>query len=324
MRISRNVLELIGNTPLVKLDNITKGFKCDIYAKLECYNPGGSLKDRVALYIIEDAERRGILRPGDIIVEATSGNMGIAFALLGAVKGYRCIFTLPETISKEKVQVLKLLGAEVILTPKGLPPQDERSCYKVAQRIAREKGGFYVNQYSNPLNPEAHYKTTGPEIWRDTNGNVDVVFCGMGTGGTITGVGKYLKEKKANVKVIGVEPRGSVFSVYLKEGILKQASKGSTELTTGFDVEGIGKNFIPGVIDFSYVDDVIQVDDKESFQMVGQLIKKEGILAGGSSGAVIAAALKYAESSKKNEYLVTVLPDTGLKYLSKFLSLLTD
>ena len=168
MRISRGVLELIGNTPLVRLGNVTKGLKSEIYAKLEYYNPSGSLKDRVALYITEDAERQGVLKPGDIIVEATSGNMGAAFALVAAVKGYRCIFTLPETISEEKVKALKLFRAEVILTPKGLPPQDDRSCYKVAQRIARERGAFYVNQYFNPLNPEAHYQTTGPEVWRDT------------------------------------------------------------------------------------------------------------------------------------------------------------
>jgi cystathionine beta-synthase len=309
----RDVLKLIGNTPLVKLRGITEGLGCDIYAKLESYNPSGSLKDRVALYIIDDAERRGILRPGDLIVEATSGNMGTAFALVGAIKGYRCVFTLPETISREKIGALRLLGAEVILTPKGLPPQDERSCYKVAQRIARERGGFYVNQYFNPLNPEAHYRTTGPEIWRDTGGRIDVVVCGIGTGGTITGVGRYLKERREGIKVIGVEPKGSVFMSYLKEGVLKRASD--------FNVEGIGKNFIPGVIDFRYIDDVIQVDDSESFKMVDRLIKKEGILAGGSSGAAVTAALRYAESNEKDECIVTILPDTGLKYLSKLAAL---
>jgi cystathionine beta-synthase len=312
MRISKSVLDLIGNTPLVKLNNITEGFKCDIHAKMECYNPGGSLKDRVALYIIEYAERRGNLSPGDLIVEATSGNMGIAFALVGAVKGYRCVFTLPETTSIEKIQALKLFGSEVILTPKGLPPQDERSCYKVAQKVAKERNGFYVNQYFNPLNPGAHYKTTGPEIWRDTGGNVDVVLCGMGTGGTITGVGKYLKEKNASVKIIGVEPVGSVYEHYLKEGVLKEASN--------FEIEGIGKNFIPGVIDFSYIDDVIQIKDSDSFMMVEKLIREEGILVGGSGGAVVSASLKYAKGSNKNENIVMILPDTGLRYLSKFVS----
>ena len=310
MEISRGILELIGNTPLIKLNNITKGLSFSLYAKLEFYNPSGSLKDRVAHYIVEDAERRGILEPGDLIVEATSGNMGIAFALVCVIKGYRCIFALPETISREKIQALKLFGAEVVLTPKGLPPQDERSCYKVAQRIAKGEGGFYVNQYFNSLNPEAHYKTTGPEIWRNTDGKVDVVICGIGTGGTITGVGRYLKEKNANVKIIGVEPMGSVFMTYLKEGVLKKASD--------FNVEGIGKNFIPGVIDFRYIDDVIQVPDEDSFETVDRLVKEEGILAGGSSGAVIAAALKYASSTNSSENIVTILADTGLKYLSKF------
>lgn len=304
-----SVLELIGNTPLVGLKHLTKGLSCEIYTKLESYNPGGSIKDRVALYVIEDGERRGILKPGDLIVEATSGNMGVAFALVGAIKGYKCIFTLPESTSKEKIQAIELFGAEAILTPKGLPPQDERSCYKVAQRIARERKGFYINQYFNPLNPEAHYKTTGPEIWRDTKGKVDVAFFGMGTGGTITGAGKYLKEMKAEVKIIGVEPAGSVFAKFLKEGIVTEASD--------FDVEGIGKNFIPGVMNFDYIDDVVQIVDEESFKMTKTLIRKEGILAGGSGGAAVAAALKYARSSNKDEFIVVVIPDTGLKYLSK-------
>lgn len=310
MRFSGSILELIGNTPLVRLNRITRNPRLHLYGKLEYYNPSGSIKDRVALFIIEDAERRGLLKNGDLIVESTSGNMGVSFALVGAIKGYRCIFTLPETISKEKIQALKLFGAEVIFTPKGLPPSDERSCYKVAETIARERGGFYVNQYFNPLNPEAHYRTTGPEIWANTNGEVDVVLVGMGTGGTITGVGKYLKGKKASVKVIGVEPIGSVFETYLKEGILKTASN--------FNVEGIGKNFIPGAVNFDYIDDVIQIDDSDSFQMSRKLIQYEGILAGGSSGAVVAAALKYAHATRRNESIVTILPDSILKYLSKF------
>lgn len=310
-RFSGSILDLIGNTPLVRLKRITKNPRLNLYGKLEYYNPSGSIKDRVALYIIDDAERRGLLRHGDLIVEATSGNMGVSLALVGSIKGYKCIFTLPETISKEKIQVLKLFGAEVVLTPKGLPPSDERSCYKVAQKIAKEKRAFYVNQYFNPLNSEAHYRTTGPEIWANTGGKVDVVLVGMGTGGTITGVGKYLKSKKSNVKVIGVEPSGSVFETYLKEGILKIASN--------FNVEGIGKNFIPAVVNFDYIDDVIQVDDSESFQMSHILIQSEGILVGGSSGAVIAAALKYVNSSYNDKVIVAILPDTGLKYLSKFI-----
>ena len=310
MKASANLLELIGNTPLVKLNNLSSETSCNIYAKLEFYNPGGSVKDRVAQYIIKDAECKGLLKPGDTIVEATSGNMGIAFALLSAVKKYKCIFTLPESITKEKIQALKLFGAEVVLTPKGLPPHDERSCYKVAHRIAREKGAFYVNQYFNELNPEAHYKSTAPEIWEDTGGNIDTFICGIGTGGTITGVGKYLKEQNPDIQVIGVEPVGSVFKDYLEKGVLTEGSE--------FDIEGIGKNFIPGVLNFDYIDDVIQTKDEEALRMVDILVRCEGILAGGSSGAAVAAAIKYASAANKNENIVVILPDTGLKYLSKF------
>jgi len=310
MKASANLLELIGNTPLVKLNNLSSETSCNIYAKLEFYNPGGSVKDRVAQYIIKDAECKGLLKPGDTIVEATSGNMGVAFALLSAVKKYKCIFTLPESITKEKIQALKLFGAEVVLTPKGLPPHDERSCYKVAHRIAREKGAFYVNQYFNELNPEAHYKSTAPEIWEDTDGNIDIFICGIGTGGTITGVGKYLKEQNPDIQVIGVEPVGSVFKDYLEKGVLTEGSE--------FDIEGIGKNFIPGVLNFDYIDDVIQTKDEEALRMVDILVRCEGILAGGSSGAAVAAAIKYASAANKNENIVVILPDTGLKYLSKF------
>jgi cystathionine beta-synthase len=309
-RISSSVLDLVGNTPLVKLKNITKDNSFNISGKLESFNPSGSIKDRVAFCIIEDAERQGTLKPGNIIVEATSGNMGTSIALVGCVKGYECIFALPESTSREKIQAIKLLGADLVLTPKGLPPSDERSCYKVAQRIAKERRGLYTNQYFNPLNPEAHYSTTGPEIWTDTCGEVDVAVIGMGTGGTITGVGRYLKEKKPSVKVIGVEPMGSVFKDYFKEGVLRTA--------TGFDIEGIGRNFIPGVVNFDYIDEIIQVSESESLEMTYNLIKEEGILAGPSSGAVVAAALRYAKTSKKGNNIVTILPDTGLKYLSKF------
>lgn len=310
MNTSRDLVGLIGNTPLVKLNNLSGETGSNIYAKLEFYNPGGSVKDRVAQYIVEDAEKRGLLKPGDTIVEATSGNMGVAFALLSAVKKYKCIFTLPESITKEKIQALKLYGAQVVLTPKGLPPSDERSCYKVAHKIAREKGAFYVNQYFNELNPEAHFSSTAPEIWTDMEGEIDTLICGIGTGGTITGVGKYLKEKNADIKVIGVEPVGSVFKAFHESGKLTEASE--------FDIEGIGKNFIPGVLNFDYIDDVIQVKEEEASKMVDILIRCEGILAGGSSGAAVSAAVKYASSSKKRENVVVMLPDTGYKYLSKY------
>ncbi|HWP91781.1 MAG TPA: cysteine synthase family protein [Thermodesulfobacteriota bacterium] len=309
MKIKKGILELIGNTPLVKLEKITEGLNAEIYLKLESFNPTGSIKDRVALYFIEDAEKRGDLKPGDVIVEATSGNTGTSLAMVAAVKGYRCMLVLPETVSTEKIKALRAFGAEVILTPAGLLFDDERSYYSVAEKIAKQRSGAYLNQYFNPINPESHFRTTGPEIWRDTNGEVDVVICGIGTGGTISGIGRYLKGKKANVKVIGVEPVGSVYRTYLRSGKVEKATK--------FKIEGIGKNFIPGVIDFHYIDDVIQVDDEESFKMVETLMKDEGILAGGSGGAAIAGALKYAQYADKKEYIVTILPDTGLKYLSK-------
>lgn len=307
---SGGILDEIGNTPLVRLASISSGRIPNLYAKLEFFNPSGSIKDRVARHILEVSERNNALRPGDLIVESTSGNMGLSFALIGALKGYRCLFAIPENISTEKIKSLRLFGAETVLTPRGLPPSDERSCYKVAQRIARERDALYVNQYFNELNPEAHYLSTGPEIWRQTGGEVDAVFCGIGTGGTISGVGKYLKEKNPGTKIIGVEPVGSVFREYFRKGTIPQAGN--------FEVEGIGKNFIPGALDFDFVDDVVQVSDRRSYETVNDLISREGVFAGGSGGAVVAAALDYRGPSEKDRRVVVILPDTGLKYLSKF------
>ena len=307
--LSSSILDHISNTPLIKFNGINSDYIPNFYAKLEFYNPSGSIKDRVAKYILEDSKKNKTLKPGQLIVESTSGNLGLSFALIGALKGYKCVFAVPETISKEKIRTLKLFGAEIVLTPRGLPPSDERSCYKVAQRIARDKGGLYINQYFNDLNSEAHYSSTGPEIWNQTKGMVDIVFCGIGTGGTISGVGKYLKEIKPSVKIIGVEPVGSVFRNYFIEGTVAKAGN--------FEVEGIGKNFIPGVLDFDYIDDVVQISDKRSYQTVNDLISKEGVFAGGSSGAVVGAALDYSKFLTKDQCVVTILPDTGLKYLSK-------
>lgn len=306
---SSSILDCIGNTPLVKFNNINIDSRTNIYAKLEFLNPSGSIKDRVAQYILNNAERNGLLKPGQLIVESTSGNMGMSFAMLSAVKGYKCVFALPETISKEKIRALQLFGAEVVLTPRGLPYSDEKSCYKVAQKIAGDKNGFYINQYFNILNPEAHYFTTGPEIWEQTDGLVDVVLCGIGTGGTISGVGKYLKEKNPEIEIIGVEPVGSVFRDFFREGILVKEGH--------FEVEGIGKNFIPGVLDFNYIDEIVQISDDQSFKTVNDLINLEGVFAGGSGGAVVGAALNYAVTNNKDLNIVTILPDTGMKYLSK-------
>ena len=221
---SGSILDCIGNTPLIKFNNIDRDTVANIYAKIEFLNPTGSIKDRVAKYILDNAEQDGLLKKGQLIVESTSGNMGLSFAMLGSVKGYKCVFALPETISREKIRALKLFGAEVVLTPRGLPYSDENSCYKVAQKIASDNDGFYINQYFNDLNPEAHYITTGPEIWEQSQGRVDMVFCGIGTGGTITGVGKYLKEKNPDIKIIGVEPVGSVFKHYFQTGVLAEES----------------------------------------------------------------------------------------------------
>ncbi len=309
MKIHKGILQLIGDTPLVELDKISSGLGTNIYVKLEGSNPTGSIKDRVAFYFIEDAERRGLLKPGDVVVEATSGNTGTSLAMVTALKGYRCIIVLPETVSEDKIKAVRAFGAEVILTPAGLLRENERSYYQIAERVAKQRNGIYLNQYFNLINPEAHYKTTGPEIWRDTDGRVDAVVCGMGTGGTISGIGRYLKEKNPDVKIIGVEPIGSVYRAYHELGVVEEATK--------FKIEGIGKNFIPGVIDFSYIDDVIQVSDKESIEMVATLMMEEGILAGGSGGAALAGTLKYARQANRDEHIVTILPDTGLKYLSK-------
>lgn len=309
MKINKGILELVGNTPLVELDKISSGLSSNIYVKLEGSNPTGSIKDRVAYYFIEDAECRGLLNPGDVVVEATSGNTGTSLAMVTVLKGYRCIIVLPETVSEDKIKAVRAFGAEVILTPAGLLRENEKSYYQIAERVAKQKNGIYLNQYFNLINPEAHYKTTGPEIWRDTDGKVDAVICGIGTGGTISGVGRYLKEKNPDVKIIGVEPIGSVYRTYQELGVVEEASK--------FNIEGIGKNFIPGVIDFNYIDEVIQVSDKESIEMVQNLMADEGILAGGSGGAALAGTLKYARHTNRKEHIVTILPDTGLKYLSK-------
>lgn len=310
MRYLDNILEAVGNTPLVRLRKVTDGCKPLILAKLESFNPGGSVKDRIGLAMIEDAERKGLLKPGGTIIEPTSGNTGIGLAMVAAIKGYKCIFTIPDKMSQEKVNLLKALGARVVVCPTAVPPDSPRSYYKVAERLHQEiPNSFIPQQYYNPRNPEAHYLTTGPEIWEDTEGRITHFVCGVGTGGTITGAGKYLKEKNPDIKVIGVDPQGSIIADYFHR----------REMVTAhvYKVEGIGEDIIPGTLDFQYIDDIVKVDDRESFLYARRLATEEGILGGGSSGAALAGALRVARKLSKDEVVVVIFADTGERYLSK-------
>ena len=308
-----NILEAIGKTPLVRLNRLTAGFDADVYVKVDYMNPGGSVKDRIGISMINDAERRGILKSGGTIIEGTSGNTGIGLALVGAVRGYKLVFTITDKQSKEKVDLLKALGAEVIVCPTAVEPDDPRSYYSVAKKLAAEiPNSFYPNQYENRMNPEAHYHTTGPEIWEDSEGKITHFVCGMGTGGTISGVGRYLKEKDPNVKVIGVDPIGSLYYEYVKTGKVGKAKT--------YVVEGIGEDIFPATMDFKVVDDVVQVNDQECFVWARRLVKQEGIFTGGSGGGCVSGALRVAKPLPKGSFVVAFLPDTGMRYLSKVYS----
>jgi cystathionine beta-synthase len=311
MNFKENILQTIGYTPLVRLNKISKGYKPQIFLKIEFFNPGGSVKDRIGIEIIEDAERDGRLRPGGTIVEATSGNTGVGLALAASVKGYKCIFTIPDKMSDEKVSLLRAFGAEVIITPTAVPHESPESYTEVAKRIVRETpNSILANQFFNQKNPEAHYKFTGPEIWEQTGGQIDYFVAGVGTGGTISGVGKFLKEKNAKIKNIVADPKGSILSEYFQ-------SKKIPDTFAPYKVEGIGQDWIPGTFHVEYVDEIIDVTDKEAFLLGRRLAREEGIFAGGSAGTALGAALKVAERLTEKDIIVVLIPDTGERYLSK-------
>ncbi len=305
-----NILEAVGHTPLVRLNRVMDGAEPLVLAKLENANPGGSVKDRIGLAMIEDAEAQGRLEPGGTIIEPTSGNTGVGLAMVAAIKGYRCIFTIPDKMAQEKVNLLKAYGARVLVTPTAVPPDHPESYYQVAERLHQERPNSVVpNQYANPMNPEAHYRTTGPEIWEQTEGRVTHFVCGMGTGGTISGAGKYLKEQNPEVKVIGVDPMGSILADYF---YTKETVPGHT-----YKVEGIGEDMIPKTTHFEYIDEIEKVDDRESFLYARRLAREEGILVGGSAGTALGAAVRVARRASPDDVIVVLFPDTGERYLSK-------
>lgn len=310
MDVYNSVVETVGKTPLVRLNRIGSHTNSQILVKLEYMNPGGSVKDRVAFQIVEDAEKEGLLRPGGTIVEATSGNTGMGLALAAALKGYKCIFVMPDKMSDEKIKSLRAFGAKVVITPTDVAPEDPRSYYCVSRRLADETpGAFYANQYHNQSNPKAHYHSTGPEVWNQTDGKVDVFVSAAGTGGTISGTGKYLKEQNPDVRIVAADPIGSVYYDYFNTGKLPPAHS--------YKVEGFGEDFLPTTMHFDHVDEVVRVTDRECFDYARRLVREEGIYTGGSAGGGVAAAVKVAERTDKALNIVTIMCDSAARYLSK-------
>jgi cystathionine beta-synthase len=317
IKANHSILELIGNTPLIKLNKITDGLVGNFYAKVEAFNPGHSSKDRIALYIIEEAEKRGILKPGDTIVETTSGNTGFSLAMVSIIKGYECILAVSSKSSKDKIDMLRTMGAKVYVCPAHVSADDERSYYNVAKRLHEEtKGSIYINQYFNDLNIDAHYKTTGPEIWEQTNGQITHLVACSGTGGTISGTAKYLKEMNPNIKILGVDAYGSVLKKY------HETKEFDTDEIYPYRIEGLGKNLIPTATDFDVIDKFTKVSDEDSAHTARELAKKEGLFVGYTSGAAFQAIKQFAEEGEftKNSNVVVIFPDHGSRYMSKIYS----
>jgi cystathionine beta-synthase len=311
--VTGSILDLIGNTPILKLNKLTEGLQGTILAKLEFLNPGGSIKDRIGISMIEAAEAQGLIKPGYTIVEPTSGNTGLGLAMAAIAKGYKMVFTLPDKMSKEKIDLLKAFGAKVIITPTNVPPEHPANYIKVAEKIVKETpNSFMPNQYFNKSNPQAHYRTTGPEIWEQTQGKIDILVASMGTGGTISGTGRYLKEKNPNIRLIGVDPEGSLYHHEF------YGTKGDIH---SYKVEGIGEDFLPDTLNLKLLDEIITVTDKEAFLMARKLSQEEGIFAGGSAGSAVFASLQVASRPEsKGKVIVVILPDTGRNYLNKIYS----
>jgi cystathionine beta-synthase len=312
-----SVLDLIGNTPLIKLNKVTSNLEGNYYAKVEAFNPGHSTKDRIALYIIEEAERQGLLSPGDTIIETTSGNTGFSLAMVSIIKGYNCILAVSSKSSRDKIDMLRSMGAKVYVCPAHVSADDERSYYNVAKRLHEEtKGSIYINQYFNQLNIDAHYKSTGPEIWEQTNGQITHLIACSGTGGTLSGAAKYLKEKNPNIRILGVDAYGSVLKKY------HETKEFDSEEIYPYRIEGLGKNLIPSATDFDVIDKFIKVSDEESAHTTREIAVTEGLFVGYTSGAVVQAIKQFAEEGEfdANSNVIAIFPDHGSRYMSKVFS----